>query len=227
MPGEDLLGLAKRAGYLAGAISEVVAQTDGTPATIVAFWHKRGDSVWEDVVSERHRDLGIGVSSIDGVPLYVLFFGVTSGDTFAQRTAAIRDRDHVRRELLAAANRERSAHRLPPLRANPLLEQAAQGHADDMLARGFYGHASPEGAMALERVRRAGYPARIVGENIAKGQTTVAGVMEDWMRSREHRKNLLDPLFRDTGFGVALGKTSGGEQVLWVQVFGQSRVAIP
>jgi uncharacterized protein YkwD len=223
VPGEDILGRAKRAGYPAAAISEVVAEADGPPSEIVDYWRRRADSVWEDVLSERHRELGIGVSSLDGVPLYVLLFGVTSAESFAKRTEGIRDGARVRRELLAAINKERASRRLPQLRVHPRLALAAQGHADDMLTRGYYGHASPEGAMVLERTRRVGYAAQTVGENIAKGQTSVAEVVEGWMGSPEHRRNILDPFFRETGFGIAIGRAPQDEVVLWVNVFGEPR----
>jgi len=223
VPGEDLLGRVRRAGYLPGAIAEVVAQADAPAPEIVAYWRAHADSIWRDVSSERHRDLGIGVASLEGIPVFVLFLGATSSDSFAKRTEGLRDRDRVRRELLSAINGERRAHRLPPLRVDPKLEQAAQGHADDMLARSYYGHASPEGAMVLDRTRRAGYPSHAVGENIGKGQTSVLEVVEGWMESPEHRRDILHPFFRDTGFGLAIGGPPGGEQVLWVNVFGEPR----
>jgi uncharacterized protein YkwD len=79
--------------------------------------------------------------------------------------------------------------------------------------------------MVLERTRRVGYAAHSVGENLAKGQTTVAEVMEGWIESPVHRRNILDPFFRETGFGIAIGKMPEGDQVLWIQVFGQPREA--
>ena len=223
MPGEDLLGRARRAGYRAGAISELIAQGDDAPAAVVESWRRRSEPIWRDISAERYRDLGVGIATLEGAPLYVFFLGVTSGDTFARRTESLRDPGRVRRELLEAVNRERAAHGLEPLRAQPLLERAAQAHADDMLARRFYGHASPEGAMASDRVRLAGYHARSVGENVARGQASVKEVMEDWMASPEHRRNILGASFRDAGFGIAIGTMPAGEQVLWVQVFGEPR----
>lgn len=200
-----------------------MAQADGYPAEIVDYWRKGDDAVWQDVLSERHRELGIGVSALDGVPLYVFLFGVTSADSFAKRTEGIRDGTRVRRDLLAAINGERASHRLRPLRVHPRLELAAQRHADDMLKRGYYGHASPEGAMVLERTRLLGYPALTVGENIAKGQSSVSEVVAGWMGSPEHRRNILDPFFQETGFGIAIGRAPQGEVVLWVNVFGEPR----
>ncbi len=221
IPGQDLLDRAEREGYRASALSQLVVQAGGDPAAVVDAWRLRDDSAWEDILSLRHRDLGVGAAWLDGVPLYVLFFGVSKADAFASRTRGLRDPARVRAELLASVNRERKKKKLPPLRSNPALETAAQRHVDDMLARGYYGHSSPEGTMVMRRVRRAGYEAERVGENIAKGQGSVEEAMDGWMRSREHRENILNPFFADAGFGVALGKMPEGDQVIWVQVFGR------
>ena len=160
---------------------------------------------------------------LDEMPLYVLYLGVTAPDDFARDTRELRDHTRVRRELFEAVNRERSAHRVAPLRPSPELEKAAQGHADDMLARGYYGHASPEHVLVLGRTREAGYVADGVGENIAKGQRSVDEVMKAWMASPEHRKNILNPMFTEAGYGIALGRMPQGDEVLWVQVFGRPR----
>ena len=66
--------------------------------------------------------------------------------------------------------------------------------------------------MVLARTREAGYAADSVGENIARGQRSVEEVMEGWMASPEHKKNILDPKFTEAGFGVALGKMPGGRR---------------
>ena len=224
VPGENILGKARRYGYPAVSLSEVVAQGDGDPAALVASWRKQSGAIGKDLSHESHRDLGVGIAWLDEMPLYVLFLGVTAPDDFAGSTGTPRDPARVRRELLDAVNRVREARRLAPLRASAVLERAAQGHADDMLARGYYGHASPEHTMVLGRAREAGYFADSVGENIAKGQRSVEEVMAAWMASPEHRKNILNPLFTEAGFGVALGRMPEGPEVLWVQVFGRPRL---
>jgi uncharacterized protein YkwD len=200
-----------------------VAQGDGDPAALIAGWRRQSESILKDLEHENHRDLGVGVAWLDEMPLYVLYLGVTAPDDFARDTRELRDRARVRRDLFEAVNRERAAHRLAPLRLSPELEKAAQGHADDMLARGYYGHASPEHTMVLGRTREAGYVADSVGENIAKGQRSVDEVMKGWMESPEHRKNILNPMFTEAGYGVALGRMPQGDEVLWVQVFGRPR----
>ena len=218
--GQTLIDRVARYGYRASAISQLAAQAPGDPAAAVAEL-RRGSSGWRDVSDPRYRNLGVGAASLDRVPVYVLLLGVSSADAFAGRTRGLRDPERVRAELLAAVNRERTARKLPPLEPDPRLEAAAQRHAEDMLARGYLGHAGRDGSLAMQRVRREGYDARRVGENLAKGQGSVEEVMKGWMRSREHRQNILEPSFVDAGFGLALGRTPEGDQVLWVQVFGR------
>ena len=77
--------------------------------------------------------------------------------------------------------------------------------------------------MVFGRTREAGYAADSVGENIAKGQRSVDEVMKGWMQSNEHRRNILNPMFTEAGYGVALGRMPQGDEVLWVQVFGRPR----
>jgi uncharacterized protein YkwD len=223
VPGEDTVGRAAREGYKAAALSQIVTQGDGDPAFVIGSWRRQSDATWGELSKERHRDLGVGMAELDGEPLYVVLLGVAVSDDIAIRTRGIRDPVQVRAELLDAVNSERSAHTLPPLRANLTLEKVAQRHADDMRARGYYGHASPEGTMVLARAKWAGYVAASVGENIAKGQVSVEDVMEGWMNSPKHRENILNPFFSEVGFGLAIGKEA--DQVLWVQVFGEPRAA--
>jgi len=201
----------------------VVAQGDGDPGALIAGWRRQSEAILKDLEHENHRDLGVGVAWLDEMPLYVLYLAVTAPDEFARDTRELRDHVRVRRDLFEAVNRERAAHHLAPLRLSPELEKAAQGHADDMLARGYYGHASPEHVMVLGRTREAGYVADSVGENIAKGQRSVDEVMKGWMESPEHRRNILNPMFTEAGYGVALGRMPQGDEVLWVQVFGRPR----
>jgi uncharacterized protein YkwD len=223
VPGEDTVGRAAREGYKAAALSQIVTQDDGDPAFVIGSWQRQSDATLGELSKERHRDLGVGMAALDGEPLYVVLLGVAVQDDIAIRTRGIRDPARVRAALLDAVNRERSTHRLPPLRANITLEKVAQRHADDMLARGYYGHASPEGTMVLARTKWAGYVSASVGENIAKGQVSVEDVMGGWMNSPKHRENILNPFFFEAGFGLAIGKE--GDQVLWVQVFGEPRAA--
>lgn len=119
-------------------------------------------------------------------------------------------------QLVALANAERDKAGCGPLRAESHLRTAAQGHADDMAARDYYEHDSPEGRDAGDRMTVAGYTWSTWGENIHRGPKTPAQAMEDWMVSPGHRENILNCSFKDIGVGVTL--TANGPW--WVQNFG-------
>ncbi len=98
------------------------------------------------------------------------------------------------------------------LRWDEQLEQAAQAHADDMHRRNYFSHTSANGADFSDRVTRAGYDWKAVGENIAKGYPTARSVVEAWRSSKDHCPNMMNPEFRDMG----VGKTGP----YWVQNLG-------
>ncbi|MEH6378639.1 CAP domain-containing protein [Streptomyces sp. KLMMK] len=120
-------------------------------------------------------------------------------------------------EVTALTNAERAAAGLRPLAADPRLAAAAQAHSDDMVARDFYAHTSPEGSEPWDRARAAGCPHPGIGENIACGQRSAAEVVRGWMNSPGHRANILKPDFAHIGVGYATGSRAG---TYWTQLFG-------
>ncbi|GGY89725.1 hypothetical protein GCM10010300_37390 [Streptomyces olivaceoviridis] len=119
-------------------------------------------------------------------------------------------------QVVALVNKERAAAGCGPVAEDPQLDKAAQGHSDDMAARGFFDHTDPDGDGPGGRITAAGYRWSTYGENIAKGQQTPQAVMDSWMNSPGHRANILNCAFKDIGVGVHDG--SGGPW--WTQAFG-------
>ena len=60
-----------------------------------------------------------------------------------------------------------------------------------------------------KRISRQGYSWRTYGENIAIGYPTVASVIQGWLGSEEHCRNLMDPAFAEIGAGYAIGPFGG------------------
>lgn len=119
-------------------------------------------------------------------------------------------------QVVALVNKERATAGCGPLKEDPQLRAAAQGHSDDMAKRDFFSHTSPDGADPGKRTTAAGYRWSTYGENIAKGQQTAQSVMESWMNSSGHRANILNCSFKDIGVGIHQG--AGGPW--WTQNFG-------
>ena len=112
--------------------------------------------------------------------------------------------------ILCLVDRERESAGRAPLRADGALGAAATRHSEDMVARDYFGHVAPSGSTPPQRARIAGFCRRVclVSENIAWGTGslgTPAATVAAWMRSSEHRANLLAPGARLTGIGVAYG----------------------
>jgi uncharacterized protein YkwD len=215
---------ATRSGYDPRSLSEVFIEAQGDiPMILAKFAHGEGPLARE-IARESLRDLGIGFALRgDQPPLYVFLFGFAWQDYLAAKRAELGNLSRVRRELLERINQERARIHLAPLRPDPKLDAAAQGHAQDMLARSFFGHNSPGGDTVLERSKQAGYRPQYVGENLAEGQDTFDSVVSGWMASPAHREHILSPVFSDLGSGLAIGDNKRGHEILWVQVFGRSR----
>lgn len=128
--------------------------------------------------------------------------------------------DDLAAQALALVNEARAAEGLGALGASDALDTAARMHAEDMLARGFYDHVTPEGTTARDRLLAAGGETGAVsGENIARcegcptppGPARVEAFHEGWMQSPGHRENVLSPGFERFGYAVvgADGETYG------------------
>ncbi|MET9733949.1 CAP domain-containing protein [Streptomyces sp. NPDC006458] len=118
-------------------------------------------------------------------------------------------------EVLRLVNVERQNAGCTPLAANSALAGLARVFSEDMAQRGFFDHTDPDGASPWERAEKLGI-IDLGGENIARGQTDAAAVMQAWMNSPGHRANILNCDFKALGVGVHYG--DGGPW--WTQDFG-------
>jgi hypothetical protein len=103
--------------------------------------------------------------------------------------------------LLAAANQDRAAHELRPVRIDPLLCAAALFHAHAMAARGTISHQFSGEADLATRAAAAGARFSLVTENVAEASNS-ALIHDLWMKSAGHRANLLDPQVDAVGIAV-------------------------
>jgi uncharacterized protein YkwD len=211
----------RRVGYAAHDWREEFLLLTEDPET--ALWNWRQERS-HPAFDERFQDLGVGAVLADGIPFYVFLFGWHKGDHFARETAGLQDPEKVAAEMLERVNAVRRKEGLPPLVSHPLLDRVAQEHAEDMLARSYFGHRTPEGLDPSGRALAAGYASGI-GENIVEQRFSAEEVLKAWLSSPGHRRNLLDPDCRDMGLGLALGKgydaAPGGYRVIWVQSCGR------
>jgi uncharacterized protein YkwD len=128
-------------------------------------------------------------------------------------------RDDGRLAFLSLINGEREKLGLSPLRLAPALSRAAQAHVDDMVARGYYELASPDGKDIEDWALEAGYDAQFLTEKILKTSSSPETVVAQWGRFAEtHRGSLFHPAVEELGVGV--GETEG--RSLYTLVFARS-----
>lgn len=124
-------------------------------------------------------------------------------------------------------------HGLSPLAWNPALNTIARQHSRDMVRRAYFSHYSPEGHDLAYRYSRQGFVCEVDAgtwyfagaENIFQNnlydtveyinevpsiyhwtdvETIAASTVRGWMSSSGHRKNILEPVCRTEGIGVAI-----------------------
>jgi len=119
-------------------------------------------------------------------------------------------------QVLELINEERTIRGLSPLSFDESLAKVSEAHSEDMAKRGYFSHNTPEGLTPFDRMKNAGISYNTAGENIAAGQDTPEAVVEAWMNSDGHRKNILNANYKRTGIGCFYGGSYG---IYWTQLF--------
>ena len=134
----------------------------------------------------------------------------------ASLLAAPVDSDAARRKI----NAIRKKHGLAELETSQLLKVAAQDQADRMAKKGKVSHHAGWGKSFYTRMSKLGLRVR-AAENIGAGYGSLDRVIEGWMQSAEHRKNMLDPAFRHFGIARALPGRKSPYGDYWAIVFSE------
>ncbi|MBD2296369.1 CAP domain-containing protein [Anabaena sphaerica FACHB-251] len=105
-----------------------------------------------------------------------------------------------------------------PLSVNGSLSRAAQLHSSDMAARRQMSHTGSNGSSAGDRAKQAGYQWRAIAENVAAGQKSASAVVQAWLNSPGHCRNIMNSNYSDSGVGAVQG---GDGKIYWTMVFGR------
>jgi uncharacterized protein YkwD len=119
-------------------------------------------------------------------------------------------------EVLRLINIEREKAGLHKLVMDAKLEKAAYFKSNDMLINNYFEHISPVHGGMVDIVAMHDVPYRHLAENIASDYTTAKKVVDGWMASPGHRRNILSPNLNKVGIGV-VARTEYG--YLWTQLF--------
>jgi uncharacterized protein YkwD len=143
-------------------------------------------------------------------------FSAAQRDVTTSQALSTDPRGSVQQQALTLVNENRRRGGCDNLTVDRRLIVAANRHASEMARRGYFAHEDSRGERAGERVQDAGYKWSRYGENIARGQDSVAEVVDGWMKSPEHRENIMDCGLREVGVGLAF---SSDRTPYWVQDF--------
>lgn len=122
-------------------------------------------------------------------------------------------------------NSKRGSDALGELQQNALLQQAAQAKANDMAARSYFSHNSPDGNTPWYWLQQVGYKYKYAGENLAVNYFDSKDVVNAWMNSPSHKANILNKDFTEIGIGTAEGIYKGSKAIFVVQFFAKPVVA--
>lgn len=134
----------------------------------------------------------------------------------------------VERSILCLVNRERTSRGLKRLSSNGKLAKAAVKHTRDMVDRGYFDHVSLGGSTPLDRIKSSGWVngarSYTYGENLAWGtldRATPESIVDGWMNSAGHRRNILTGAFDEIGIGITKGTPKGaGDGATYATTFG-------
>jgi uncharacterized protein YkwD len=122
--------------------------------------------------------------------------------------------------LVNLTNQNRAAANVAELAVNPLLEKAAQMKADDMAAKGYFAHNTPDGKTPWYWIDQAGYKYVYAGENLAVNFENSQDVETAWMNSRGHFLNIMNPKYTERGIATSTVLYKGRTAIFVVQMFG-------
>jgi uncharacterized protein YkwD len=132
------------------------------------------------------------------------------------RASGIVHPKELERRIFQLTNDARRKNGLSTLTSDDNLALKAREKSDDMLQKNYFSHTSPEGKTLNDRFQEE-KPASIrnisrIGENIYMAsrldyttdiKTQARLIVDGWMTSPGHRRNILDPNYTHLGVGVS------------------------
>ncbi|WP_373558558.1 CAP domain-containing protein [Bacillus sp. FJAT-45350] len=104
-------------------------------------------------------------------------------------------------QVVELTNAERRKNGLSDLQADTQLSSVARKKSTDMQQNNYFSHTSPTYGSPFDMMRDQGVSYTAAAENIAQGQRTPQEVVQAWMNSEGHRKNIMNGNFTHIGVG--------------------------
>jgi uncharacterized protein YkwD len=152
----------------------------------------------------------------------ILLFSIVEPGATAPAPSSLASRSDLE-QIERLTNQLRTARGLAPVRLDASLCRAAASHALDMAQNHYFGHTRRTAGLFGEstpgsRASAEGYRWSFIAENIACGQQTGLSAFLAWVSSRPHYHNLVSPVVRELGIGIARNRRTN--QPYWVMMLG-------
>jgi uncharacterized protein YkwD len=131
------------------------------------------------------------------IAVQIALLTLASASALSQQTTS-----DAERQLFNAVNQERKAHGLPSLAYDEALANAARKHAKRMAEQGTISHQFPGEPSLPSRAKAAGAHFTWLSENVDEGPDPTA-IHQSFMKSPQHRANILDSDMDSAGIGIA------------------------
>ncbi|KGX90704.1 hypothetical protein N781_06455 [Pontibacillus halophilus JSM 076056 = DSM 19796] len=196
--------------FVLGLMMMVLLPNQAEAQDTDAYTVKPGDTLW--IISQKYK---IGLSEIiDANPQFSNPDLIYPGDRVT--IPLKQDIKAIEREVIRLTNEERAKQGLSTLQADWEVSRVARYKSRDMRDQNYFSHQSPTFGSPFDMMKDFNVSYTRAAENIAAGQTTAQSVVDSWMNSAGHRKNILDPNLTYIGVGYAKGGSYGH---YWTQMF--------
>lgn len=123
--------------------------------------------------------------------------------------------------IIQQVNPVRESRGFLALEANERLTEAAQMKAEDMIERDYFSHTSPGDEPPWIWLKKVDYSYAAAAENLAIDASDPKVLVNAWLASPSHAKNILNGYFTDIGIGIAKGELGGKKTTVVVMYLGR------
>jgi len=177
-----------------------------------------------------HKPKILRAKSLLGIALLLLVLKFTLVSyLFVSFPQGARLSEVVITKVLELINSDRLKDNLGQLTLNPILSASALKKAEDMIAKDYFAHHTPEGLKPWDFINRDLYPYTLVGENLAINFTTADSVHNALMNSESHKKNILNSNYNEIGIAMVNGMLNNQNTNVLVELFatrGATKLAV-
>ncbi len=130
-----------------------------------------------------------------------LFCALQSPAYAAEDQTVFTPADPMVQEFVQLVNAKRRSMGCAELKWDGRVAAIALDHSADMVSRHFFSHTNPDRKGPAERLQSSNLGFSWAAENLVRHAKTAREAFDAWLRSPDHRRNMLDTRFTRHGVG--------------------------